>query len=223
MLNQNKSEMPRERLKSCGIKALSSHELIALLIGTGTQGKTVFELSRELMAHLPNGVSDLEGLSLEDLMAHNGIGESKACQIIAGIEIGRRVYSGRTSEKSKVLGPNDVSELLMSELRYKRQEHFVVILLDTKHHVIGIDTISIGTLSQTLVHPREVFVRAIKRSAHGMILVHNHPSGIPQPSQEDITLTDRLIESGKLIGIHVLDHVIIGDGVSYSFKEHGHM
>lgn len=183
----------------------------------------MFELSKNLIEALPQGIADLESLSLEDLMAYSGIGEGKACQIIAGIEIGRRVYSARTTEKNKVLSPVDISSLLMSELRYKKQEHFIAVLLDTKHQVIGIETISIGTLNSTLVHPREVFNRAVRRSAHGIVLVHNHPSGIPEPSKEDSVLTERLVEAGKLIGIHVLDHVIIGDGIFYSFKEHGQM
>lgn len=217
----NKQELPRERFKSNGIKALSNQELIALLIGSGTKSLSVFELAKQLMETLPEGMADLEHLSFEDLMAYNGIGEGKACQIIAGIEIGRRVYHGRTTQKNKVLGPSDIGQLLMSELRYKRQEHFVVVLLDTKNQVIAVETVSMGTLNATLVHPREVFTRAIKRSAHGVILVHNHPSGIPEPSKEDLDLTARLVEAGKIIGIHVLDHVIIGDGVWHSLKEHG--
>ena len=114
-----------------------------------------------------------------------------------------------------------MADLLMSELRYKKQEHFKTLILDTKNQVISIETITIGTLNASLVHPREVFNRAIRKSAHGIILVHNHPSGHPEPSKEDLLLTERLVESGKIIGISIMDHVIIGDGRFYSFKEQG--
>jgi DNA repair protein RadC len=214
-----KVDYPRERIAKYGVEVLSNAELIAAIIGTGSQQKSVLELSAEIFAHLPEGLKSFDGLTLEELKLVDGVGNGKACQILASVELGKRVYQNSSELLRKISSPSDVSDLLMSELRYKKQEHFKTLILDTKNQIISIETITIGTLNASLVHPREVFNLAIRKSAHGIILVHNHPSGHPEPSKEDLLLTERLVESGKIIGISILDHIIIGDGRFYSFKE----
>lgn len=220
-VKQNQGELPRERLLRCGPESLSSSELIAIILGTGNKQKTVHDLSKDLLASLPSGLKDLDQITAEELKMLEGIGDGKACQIIASVELGRRVYQDHHMNISKISSPSDVADLLMSELRYKKQEHFKTLLLDTKNQVVAVETITIGTLNASLVHPREVFNKAIRKACNGIILVHNHPSGHPEPSQEDLVLTERLVESGKIIGIGILDHVIIGDGKYFSFKERG--
>lgn len=218
---QDKTDLPRERLLRSGVGSLSNAELVAAILGTGSQQKTVSTLAAEIVNHLPEGLRSLDGISVEELCQIDGIGNSKACQILASVELGKRVYHIGAEPFKRISGPADVSDLLMAELRYKKQEHFKILILDTKNQVISIETITIGTLNASLVHPREVFNRAIRKSGHGVILVHNHPSGHPEPSSEDLLLTERLAESGKILGISILDHVIIGDGRIYSFKERG--
>lgn len=220
-INIQKNDYPRERILKNGVDALSNSELVAAIIGTGSQQKSVLELATEVLENLPEGLKSLDGMAVEELKLVDGIGSGKACQIIASVELGRRVYNSCSEQMHKISSPMDVSDLLMAELRYKKQEHFKTLILDTKNQVISIETITIGTLNASLVHPREVFNRAIRKSAHGIILVHNHPSGHPEPSKEDLLLTERLVESGKIIGISIMDHVIIGDGRFYSFKEQG--
>ena len=217
----DRADYPRERINKQGVEALSHTELIAAILGTGSQNQSVLALSQEVYQHLPEGLKSLSGISLEELKVIEGIGTGKACQLLASVELGRRVYHSNTEKSAKISSPADVSDLLMAELRYKKQEHFKAVILDTKNQVISIETITIGTLNASLVHPREVFNRAIKKSAYGIVLVHNHPSGHPEPSKEDLLLTERLVESGKIIGIGILDHVVIGDGRFYSFKEQG--
>lgn len=216
-----KQDYPRERISKCGVETLSNAELIAAIIGTGSQSKSVLHLANDFIAQLPDGLKSLVGQSVEELKTVDGIGNGKACQILASVELGKRVYHMSYESMKKISSPSDVSALMMAELRYKKQEYFKVIILDTKNQVISIETITIGTLNASLVHPREVFNLAIRKSAFGIILVHNHPSGHPEPSKEDLLLTERLVESGKIIGIAVLDHVVIGDGRFYSFKEQG--
>lgn len=216
-----KQDYPRERIHKQGVAQLSNAELIAAIIGTGSSQKSVLSLSSDVIEYLPAGLKSLAELSIDELVKIDGIGNGKACQIIASVELGKRVYHGSQEKMTKITNPADVSALMMADLRYKKQEHFVVLILDTKNQVTAIETITIGTLNASLVHPREVFCRAIRKSANGIILVHNHPSGDPEPSREDLQLTERLTESGKIIGISILDHVVLGDGKYYSFKEHG--
>jgi DNA repair protein RadC len=157
------------------------------------------------------------------LTALKGIGHAKALQVQASIELGRRLVRTAQPETVTIRSPRDVSLLMMEELRYLQKEHFVCLFLNTKNHVIGQETLSIGSLNASIVHPREVFLAAIKRSSASIICVHNHPSGDPTPSPEDIEITRRLVEAGSVIGIEVLDHVIIGDLESVSLKELGLM
>ncbi|MTI48515.1 RadC family protein [Sporosalibacterium faouarense] len=212
-------ERPREKLYKYGVKALSNSELLAIIIRTGNREKTAIEISQELLALDKRGIAYLTELSFEELTSINGIGKCKASQIISTLELVKRISAATGESKIKITSPKDVINILMEEMRYLKKEFFKIILLDTKNQIIVIKDISIGSLSSSIVHPREVFNVAIKRSAASIILVHNHPSGDPYPSKEDINVTNRLIECGDIIGIKILDHIIIGDGKYSSLKE----
>lgn len=214
------SEMPRERMARLGPNALSNAELIAVLLGTGSAGESVLQLSQRLLSRVGN-LRKMLDVSLEELMAIKGIGMAKAIQLLAAVELGRRVAKTTPEERWTIRSPEDVAELMMEELRYLTQEHFVCLFLNTKNQVIGRNTIFIGSLNSSIVHPREVFKDAIRRSSAAIICLHNHPSGDPTPSKEDIDVTKRLIEGGRILGIDVLDHIVIGDGKFCSLKNKG--
>ncbi len=213
---------PRERLARDGERALSDAELLAIILRTGTKTNTALELAQKLL-HQFGGLKGLHQSSLAELAKVKGVGLAKACQIKAALEVGRRAFGERQGEKVFIHTPADAARLVMSEMRYLDREHLRVILLNTRNAVIGVEGISVGTLSASLAHPRECFKEAIRQSAAAVIFVHNHPSGDPTPSPEDIALTRQLAEAGRLLGIEVLDHVIVGDGVFVSLKERGLM
>ena len=213
------SERPREKLISYGVEALSNAELLALIIKVGNHEETAVEVAQKILSRDNRGIAYLADVCLEELMEVKGIGESKACQILATIEIGKRLSRIGPQDKIKISSPIVLVNLLMDEMRYLCKEHFKIAILDTKNQVLAIENISIGTLNASIVHPRDVFKIAIKRNANSIILIHNHPSGDPSPSNEDISITNRLIDAGSLIGIKVLDHIIIGDNKYISFKE----
>ena len=213
------SERPREKLISHGVEALSNAELLALIIKVGNLEETAVEVAQKILSIDNRGIAYLSDVSLEELMEVKGIGESKASQILAAIEIGKRLNRVGPQDKVKVSSPIVLVNLLMDEMRYLCKEYFKIAILDTKNQILAIENISIGTLNASIVHPRDVFKIAIKRNANSIILVHNHPSGDPNPSNEDISITNRLIDAGNLIGIKVLDHIIIGDNKYISFKE----
>lgn len=154
-------------------------------------------------------------------MEIRGIGKAKAVQILAGIELGRRISRAIPEERMTIRFPRDAAEMVMDEMRYLNQEHFVCLFLDTKNRVIDKECIFIGSLNTSVVHPREVFREALRRSSAGMICVHNHPSGDPHPSREDIDVTYRLYEAGEIVGVELVDHIIVGDGCYFSLKEKG--
>ncbi|MGB9660978.1 MAG: RadC family protein [Moorellaceae bacterium] len=210
---------PRERMLAVGPQALSNAELLALLLRTGTPQETALELAERLLAQ-PSGLRYLAEASLEELRDQKGIGLAKAAQIKAAIELGRRL-SVYMADRSVIQHPEDVARLLMEEMRYLDREHFRTVSLNTKNRVLAIDNVAVGSLNASLVHPREVFKGPVRRSAAAVILVHNHPSGDPSPSLEDIQVTRRLVEAGRLLGIEVLDHLILGDGSYLSMKEKG--
>jgi len=211
---------PRERLLAVGAQGLSSPELLAILLGTGTAGETALELAAFMLSR-PGGLSYLAEASFEDLRAFRGVGFAKAAQIKAAVELGRRIALASYGEQPLIKHPQDVAALLMEEMRWLDREYFKVLSTNTKNRLLAVDTVSIGHLSGSLVHPREVFKNPIKRSAAAVILAHNHPSGDPAPSQEDIEITKRLREAGQILGIDVLDHIIIGDHRYTSLKERG--
>lgn len=213
------TERPREKLYDNGAETLSNEELIAIIIRTGSRTESSIELGKKVLSKDNRGLVYLRDTTLQELMEINGIGECKAAQILAAIELGKRINYFDALEKVKINQPSTISSLFMDEMRYLQKEHFRTILLDTKNQIIVTEEISIGTLNASIVHPRDVFKIAIKRNANSIILIHNHPSGDPTPSNEDINITNRLIEVGNLVGIKVLDHIIIGDNKYLSFKE----
>lgn len=221
---------PQEKLLLHGPKYLSNAELIALIIRTGNKDKSSIEISQELIdkgKSLANthdeyfGLKFLVNASVEDLMEVSGIGHSKACMVQAAIELGRRTFRDSAFTKEKINETHILPNLVMNDMRYLTEEEFRIAILNTKKELEYLELISIGSVDKTIVEPRDVFQKAIRRNAHTIILLHNHPSGDPRPSIQDINITERLKSAGKLIGIEVIDHVIIGDGVYYSFLEEG--
>ncbi|WP_169082747.1 RadC family protein [Paenibacillus sp. PL91] len=215
-------ERPRERMMKYGAEALSHAELLAILLRTGTQRQSAVHLAGTILKQC-GSLRNLMDMSMEELTAIRGIGPAKALQLRAGIELGRRITRSRLGDTVTVKRPQDAADYVMEELRYLKKEHFVCLFLNTKNHIIARETLSVGTLNASLVHPREVFRAAIQRSSASIICVHNHPSGDPTPSPEDIALTERLAEAGQLVGIELLDHLVIGDGRFVSLKEQGYM
>ncbi|MDQ2798797.1 MAG: DNA repair protein RadC [Armatimonadota bacterium] len=213
-------ERPRERLHAYGAQALTTAELIAILIRTGNQERSAVSLGEFLLAEF-GSIKGVAGASLEQLAAVKGLGEAKAAQIKAAIEFGNRLALFTDSAKPSIGGPRDVANLLMPDLRYQKKEHLKSLLMDTKNRVIGVRTVSIGDLSSSIVHPREVYKDAVVASAASIIVAHNHPSGDPTPSSEDVAVTKRLIQAREIMGIDLLDHIVIGDGTFVSLKERG--
>jgi DNA repair protein RadC len=215
-------ERPRERMMQVGAQALSNAELLAILLRTGTYQESAVHLAERMLSQA-GGLRSLVDMSLQQLTEIKGIGSAKGLQIQASIELGRRLARSVMNETVTVRSPKDVADLMTEELRYLQKEHFVCLFLNTKNHIVGQETLSMGSLNASIVHPREVFRAAIKRSSASIICVHNHPSGDPTPSSEDIQLTQRLVEAGEIIGIDVLDHIVIGDHSFVSLKEQGMM
>ena len=213
------NERPREKLYRYGVKSLSNSELIAVIIRTGSKGDTAIQLAETIISLDDRGIGFLSDATIEELTDVKGIGNCKAAQLLAAIELGKRISAYKKEDNIRISCPNDIADLLMEEMRYLKKEYFKIAILDTKNQIITIENISIGNLNSSIVHPREVFNMAIKRSANSIILVHNHPSGDPTPSSEDINITNRLIEAGNILGIKVLDHIIIGDNKYISFKQ----
>lgn len=213
-------ERPRERLERFGAEYLSNAELLAILLRTGAKELSALDLAEVLLAEFRT-LAELSATSVTELCAIKGIGSSKAVQLLAAFELGRRLYSTKTATQIGIKSPKDVADLVMANLRFLKHERFQALHLNTKNKVLSIETISVGTLDSSLVHPRELFKTAIKNSSAALILVHNHPSGDPYPSKEDLALTRRLKEGGELLGIQVLDHIIIGDNKYISLREEG--
>ena len=208
---------PRERLLQKGATALNSSELLAILLRIGNKKETAIGMANKILHHC-DGLKGLANISIEELSSFDGIGLAKSAQIKAAIELGHRIYREVSMIKPKITNPSDVADLVM-EMQFLDKEHFRIISLSTKNHVIGRDEISIGNLNSSIVHPREVFKKALEKNAASIILVHNHPSGDPEPSKEDIQVTSRLVKAGEIMGIEVLDHIIIGANRYKSLKE----
>jgi DNA repair protein RadC len=215
-------ERPRERLISDGPESLANHELLAILLRTGTKDESVLQLANRLLNHF-EGLRLLKDATIEEITSIKGIGTAKAVQILAAIELGRRISRLQYDERYVIRSPEDGAKYVMEDMRFLSQEHFVCLYLNTKNQVIHRKTVFIGSLNASIVHPREVFKEAIKRSAASIICAHNHPSGDPTPSREDIEVTKRLVECGRMIGIELLDHLIIGDRKFVSLKEKGYV
>ena len=207
-----------------GAKGLSDAELLAILLRTGTVEESALSIAQGLLKEYeqPGGVALLAAARPEDLSKYKGIGNVKAITITAAIEFGRRLYARQASgDITSIRQPEDAANWYLHRLRYVQQEEFHVLLLSTKHQVLASCCVAVGTMDAALVDPRRVFQEALRHQAAALILAHNHPSGDPSPSKEDIALTLRLAEAGKLLELPVLDHVIIGDGRFVSLKEKG--
>lgn len=218
-----REERPREKLLFYGKEALSTAELLAILLRSGTKEKSAIELAQEILALNENGILFLENGSPEELAAVKGIGIAKACQILAALELGKRAATHPKKVRAEIANPEDIVQLFMEKMRYYKKEHFNVLLINAKGQIVEETEVSIGDLCSTLIHPREVFCQAVKRSAASVVLVHNHPSGDPNPSSQDLETTKRLVEAAHILGINVLDHIIIGDGRYISLKSEGLM
>ena len=215
-------ERPRERLINNGPESLSNQELLAILLRTGTKSESVIQLANRLLTQF-GGLMWLKDAAHEEMTNLKGIGQAKAVQISAAVELGRRISNLTYDDRYIIRSPEDGANYVMNDMRFLMQEHFVCLYLNTKNQVIHRQTIFIGSLNASIVHPREVFKEAFRRSAASIICFHNHPSGDPTPSREDIEVTKRLVECGKMIGIEILDHMVIGDKKYVSMKEKGYM
>jgi DNA repair protein RadC len=210
-------ERPRERLIKYGAGALSDSELLAIVLRTGTVNENVIDLSKRIISQY-----NLQGLcsaSLAELKRFKGINNAKACQILAVVELSKRISLSAKADNTKIKNSGGVYDLLYQEMRFEKKESFVGLYLDSRNNLLKKEIISIGTLNTSVVHPRELFRTAILESANSIIIVHNHPSGDPTPSKEDLELTKLLIAAGKLIGIPLLDHIIIGEKKYFSMAD----
>lgn len=214
------TERPRERLIHFGASVLSTTELLAIQLRAGTRERSALGLAEQVLTQC-EGLRGVATASLEDLEKIKGIGPVKAVEILASVELGKRLVALAPEERPCIRGPQDVANLLMPEMRDLKKEYLKSLLLDSKNRVMKIQTVSIGILDSSLVHPREVFKDAIVASSAAIIVAHNHPSGDPTPSPEDKRITQRLHEAGQLIGIDLLDHIVIGDNRWVSLKQIG--
>lgn len=215
-------ERPREKLLAFGAQYLSNTELLAILLRSGTRQKSALEVAQEILStYKSDGLASIINVPPSELTRIDGLGPVKVATLLAAIELGLRIAKKPSNNKYVIKTPDDVANYAMPRLRYEKREHFALLLLDTKNQVITFPDVSIGSLNASIVHPREVFRCAISHCASSIILVHNHPSGDPSPSKEDINVTWRLIKSGKILDIEILDHIIIGDNKYTSLKQQG--
>jgi DNA repair protein RadC len=220
--NTEKTDRPRERLLNEGAEKLTNPELLAILLRTGTKDESVIQMSYNVLKEF-EGLRMLQDATPDELMKINGIGQAKAVLLCAALELGKRLGRMDLNENYIIRSPEDAAQYVMKEMRFLTQEHFVCLYLNTKNQILQRRTIFIGSLNASIVHPREVFKEGIRRSSASIICMHNHPSGDPTPSREDISVTERLVEAGKVLGIEVLDHIIIGDQRYISLKEKGYV
>jgi len=214
------TERPRERLLAQGADALSDAQLLAILLRVGRQRSSAVQVGLEILDRL-GGLSGLARCGIDELCAVPGVGAAKAAQLKAALTLGKRALASPLSRGTKITSSRDLFEHYHPTLRDLRHEIFKVVLLDAKHAIVRDATVSEGSLTLSIVHPREVFTMAVKESAAAVIFLHNHPSGDPTPSQEDRVLTARLVSAGEVLGIRVLDHIVVGDGRYVSFADQG--
>ena len=215
-----KEVRPREKLLQCGASALSDIELLAILLRTGTTSKSVLHLAEDVLAQYKDkGLAAVIHMSPQEIASIHGVGLAKAATVVAAVELGRRLSERAAQTIEKVEGPEDVARYVIPSLRFEQKEHFLAMFLDIRNRILALSTISVGSLTASIAHPREVFREAIRYSAAGVILVHNHPSGDPGPSREDIQLTKQMMKAGEIMGIPVLDHVVVAGENFLSLKE----
>ena len=213
-------ERPREKLIRRGAAALSDTELLAILLRTGTSSVSVLHLAEEVLSkYQDKGLVSIMNVSPQEIASIHGVGLAKAATIVAAVELGRRLSTKAAQKLEKIEGPEDVARYASPLLRFEQKEHFLVMLLDVRNRVLAMPTISIGSLTASVAHPREIFREAIRYSAAHMILIHNHPSGDTTPSREDVQLTKQMMKAGEIMGIPVLDHIIIANDDFLSLKE----
>lgn len=216
----NETERPRERLAGLGAQALTPAELIAILLRAGVPGENAVQVGQRLLQTF-GGLAGLHRTPLEELVKEHGVGPAKAAQLKAAIELGRRLTAESPDERQVINSPEDAAEIVRYEMSALEQEHLRVLLLDTRNHVLGKEDIYRGSVNTSQVRVGEVFKAAIRRNATAVIIVHNHPSGDPTPSPEDVAVTRACVEAGKLLDVEVLDHLVIGQGRYISMKERG--
>lgn len=212
-------DRPREKLERLGAAALGDNELLAIVLGHGRARASALDLANAILA--AGGLRALARAGHADLRRVPGIGAARAAQVLAAIELGRRSFTRAAQERPQLVSPRAAAEYLLPQFGNRPVEQFGVLLLDTKHRVLRASILSVGTLDASIVHPREVFREAAAAGAAALVLFHNHPSGDPEPSDDDVRLTERLMAAGVLMGIGVLDHVILADVRYYSFREQG--
>jgi len=213
-------ERPRERMQQYGPEALSTAELLAIVLRVGSRGESAVRMAERLLSQF-GGLAGLARARIPQLSALPGMGLAKACQVKAAFELGKRLATSVEGPRPTVTSTDQAARLVMEELRYREQECLAAIFLDIRNQVIRIQTLSVGTLTGSVAHPREIFREALAHGAAHLIVCHNHPSGDPSPSQDDIALTQRLKQAGELMGVSLLDHIIIGSGRYVSLKEAG--
>ena len=211
-------ERPRERMARAGAQALSSTELLAIILRVGVGGENVLSMAQRILANF-GGLGGLSRADFSQLTAERGLGPAKAAQILAALELGRRLMAESPEERWQIRAPSDAAHILMPVIGHQEQEHFVILFLDTRNRVTDRETLYKGSLNTSLVRTAEVFRGAVRRNCAAVIVAHNHPSGDPNPSPEDVALTRRLVDAGKLLEIAVLDHLIIGENRFVSLRE----
>lgn len=216
----HESERPRERLAALGPQVLSNAELIAILLRVGVAGENAVQVGHRLLMRF-NGLRGLHSAPFDELCAQHGMGEAKASQIKAAIELGRRLAAEAPEERPAINSPKDAADLVQYEMSALEQEHLRVLLLDRRNRVLAIDDLYRGSVSSAQVRVGEIFKAAIRKNASAVIVVHNHPSGDPSPSPDDVALTRAMVQAGKLVDVDVLDHLVIGSGRFVSLKERG--
>lgn len=213
-------ERPRERLRERGPASLSNTELLAILLRVGSTSENVLRLAERLLITF-GGLSGLARASFAELCAQRGVGEAKAAQIKASLEIGRRLLLDHPEARQAVRSPSDVADLLLLEMGYLEQEHLRVVLLNTKNQVVAMPEVYKGSVNTSLIRIGEIFREAVRQNCAALVVVHNHPSGDPTPSQEDVQITEQIVDAGKLLDIEVLDHLVIGQQQFVSLRERG--
>jgi len=216
------NERPRERMEQFGPEALSTAELLAIVLRVGSRGESAVRMAERLLSQF-GGLAGIARARVPQLAALPGMGLAKACQVKAAFELGKRLATSAEGPRPAIGRADDAARLVMEDLRYQEQECLVAIFLDIRHQVIRVQTVSVGTLTGSMARPREIFKEALAHGSANLIICHNHPSGDPTPSQEDLALTQRLKQAGELMGVPLLDHLVIGNGRYVSLKEAGRM